>query len=193
MSDDIYYEKYLKYKNKYLQLKNQEGGLGGKASYGIGYMFMTDEEYKSFTATIPDITAKKEADKEREKSKTPIAFQLKDFDKFIPKIKLTNLKTLKKLIYSNFIGTEDKVKLSLAPTFSNYMTEPDPEHPFLLGVNEVLNNQIITTIKADIKAKIIKNSKSRVVIFILVIPAYKVYLDINSSNNIILNNFVLDV
>jgi hypothetical protein len=97
-----YYKKYLKYKNKYLELKNQEGGIGDVvASYGIGYMFMTPEQLKMY---------EKISEAKISEGKTSDAKpQLKDFNKVVPKIKLTNLKTLKGLQYNNFIGTKIKI------------------------------------------------------------------------------------
>jgi hypothetical protein len=48
MEDDIYYQKYLKYKTKYLELKKQEGGLSLKS--GLAYIFTSKDNANKLEA-----------------------------------------------------------------------------------------------------------------------------------------------
>jgi hypothetical protein len=170
MSDKSYQEKYLKYKHKYLQLKNQEGGAG--FSFGIGYMLMTPEEVQKYN----DIHAK-----EISLSKRP---SLANIKKVMPKFKLTNLKTLKNINYNSIIGpgkidpSHDLPKKSF-DFFSNKIHDLD----FIKGENAIINDQI----KQELK---VKDNKSELVIFTLIMP-YLLYSNINYDYNIVYNAFVL--
>jgi hypothetical protein len=178
MSDINYYEKYLKYKNKYLELKNQEGGIGEtKYSYGIGYMLMTTAELTNFKTNFPrntDLPNNTELVKKTE---------LLAIKKVIKKFNLTNLKTLKNIDYKNIIETKTKTKTKTIDDdpFSNSIKDMT----FIKGTNEKLNQQIKQEIKQKDKLK-----KTKLVIFTLEMP-YLVYTDINSSINILHSYFVI--
>ncbi len=172
MSDKSYQEKYLKYKHKYLQLKNQEGGAG--FSFGIGYMLMTPEEVQKYN----DIHAK-----EISLSKKA---SLADIKKAIPTFKLTNLKTLKNIIYNKIIGP-GRIELlpNIPKEINGYFSNKIYDLTFIEGKNSTLNDQI----KQELKIKV-KDNKSELVIFTLIMP-YLLYSNINYDYNIVYNAFVL--
>ena len=182
MSDINYYEKYLKYKNKYLELKNQEGGIGEtKYSYGIGYTLMTTAELTDFKARFP---RKSDLPNNTELLKKTELLAIK---KVMKKFNLTNLKTLKNIDYKKIIETKTKIKTKTKTKtidddpFSNSIKDMT----FIKGTNEILNQQIKQEIKQKDKLK-----KTKLVIFTLEMP-YLVYTDINSSINILHSYFVI--
>ena len=175
MSDENYYEKYLKYKNKYLQLKNQEAGAIFKFSYALGYMLMTPDEldiYVNFTKSVG----------------RPVGLSEITAKNLIPTFKLTKLNTLNNsnIRYDDWIqkGTKE-------PNFTNYIDDED----FLIGKQSEYNTRIkkhtIEAYKTKFKSTL-KDNKTKLVIFTLVMP-YVAYPDFNSKINILKSHFVLDV
>jgi hypothetical protein len=169
MSDDIYYEKYLKYKNKYLQLKNQEAGAIFKFSYALGYMLMTPAELEIY-----------------EKCEKPVTLSKITAKDLIPTFKLTKLNTLN----TSTINFDDWIKKGTKKAnYTNYIDDED----FLTGdrKNPELNKHIIDTYQKKFKSTL-KDNKTKLVIFTLVMP-YVVYPDFNSKLNFLSSHFVLKV
>ena len=76
MQDDIYYEKYLKYKAKYLALKEQEGGL---ITLNSGtYVFFCNNKYTSQICTAIHANAPSNAKLNEILSKTDVSYRGKN-------------------------------------------------------------------------------------------------------------------
>jgi hypothetical protein len=120
MSDAIYKDKYLKYKLKYLELK-QEGGVG--VTIGIGYTIITVGGFDTFiNMNFKEGTG------------------LKEIKKRYRNFGLTNLKSLKNINMNDILEPEKIMSLSL-------IKNGIKDKLFIKGTNYKLNEEISTEIK----------------------------------------------
>ena len=165
MSDEHYYKKYLKYKNKYLQLKNQEGGIGllnpgWSYAYDAGYMLMTPGELEIYELN------------KNGGGKFKVKYFFKQVQKLIPTFKLTSLTTLG--VPNDFIFGKKRDRINTI---------------FAEGKDVKFNELFIKEYQRKFGSTI-KDNKSKLVIFIIY-KNYQIISSLNFNKNQILHDFAL--
>lgn len=169
MSGDNYRVKYLKYKQKYNELKQiQEGGANN--TYGIGFAVLSHNDGIILTSKPRSLLADSN-------NKNALLSNIK---KELPKFKLTNLNTLKNINMNDILGGRDPSQ----PTSTNTIKNMN----FLMGSDNELNTKIISEIKMNTKV----NTGDYIIIMILAMPSL-IYTDINSGLNGSLNMLSVEV
>lgn len=168
MSVDNYHVKYLKYKNKYNELKNinQYGGTTVN-TYGVGFTVVSS----SNALTLKNLFL----------SNGKSIKTLSEFKKELPQFKLFNLNTLKNININDILGP----RLVSQPNASNSIKNKtylvynfgDPE----------LNAKIISEVNKNYKTV----PGDIIIVMIIIMPSL-IYTDINSSNNVCFNILIFE-
>jgi len=151
-----YYEKYLKYKNKYTTLKNQKGGLmGGSSEETLAKNLVT---YKDVINTIKNLFIADE-------SKNYVINNIIDFNKFIENMYTSaqvSFKRLSNIMSNNTFFIELNLELLYCRYLSNLINNKSDAYDIMtiININKPKNiNVTKETILTFIETKIKENSK----------------------------------